>query len=203
MRRVWPLIGAAAVLALAWLASVHHHVAGWERHVAIWFNAAPDWVARILGPIMRLGTLLGAAIVALVAALVCGVRRGVLVLLSALLAYGLARWVKDIVDRGRPVEFIAHMHVREGNGIGLGFVSGHTAVAFAAATALAPALPRWGKVLAFTLAALVGVGRMVYGVHFPLDVVGGAALGVLCGSLVLLGDAVAHDRRHHAQPEDG
>ena len=36
-----------------------------------------------------------------------------------------------------------------------------------------------------TLAAtMVGVSRIVYGVHFPLDVVGGAALGIMCGCVV-------------------
>jgi undecaprenyl-diphosphatase len=38
--------------------------------------------------------------------------------------------------------------------------------------------------VAYALATLVGLARIVYGVHFPLDVVGGAALGVMCGCVV-------------------
>jgi undecaprenyl-diphosphatase len=66
----------------------------------------------------------------------------------------------------------------------LGFVSGHTTVAFAVATALLPVLPLRGRVIAYALATVVGIARIVYGEHFPLDVVGGAALGIMCGCVV-------------------
>jgi len=203
VRRAWPLVGAAAVFAGACLLVNRHHVAGWERHLTIWFAAAPAWVAHGLWPVMQFGTLLVSVVVAVVAAMAFGVRRGIVVFASAFLAWWLSGFVKDIVARDRPAAFIAGLHVRD-HVVGAGFSSGHTAVAFAVAAALAPALPRGGKVLAFTLASLVGVARMVYGVHFPLDVVGGAAFGIMCGALVsLLGDAVAHDRRDHAQAEHG
>ena len=52
------------------------------------------------------------------------------------------------------------------------------------ATVLAPVLPRWGRVVAFALATLVGVARVVYGAHLPLDVVGGACLGIVIGCVV-------------------
>jgi undecaprenyl-diphosphatase len=34
------------------------------------------------------------------------------------------------------------------------------------------------------LAGLVGLSRIVVGVHYPLDIVGGALLGALCGILL-------------------
>jgi membrane-associated phospholipid phosphatase len=34
------------------------------------------------------------------------------------------------------------------------------------------------------LATLVGVTRIVYGAHLPLDVVGGACLGIMIGCVV-------------------
>jgi undecaprenyl-diphosphatase len=100
------------------------------------------------------------------------------------MAWYLAKLVKDAVERGRPVQFIDDLDVRDGDAAGLGFVSGHAAVAFAVATALLPVLPRWGRVTAYLVATLVATARVVHGVHFPLDVIGGACLGIMCGSVV-------------------
>jgi undecaprenyl-diphosphatase len=58
------------------------------------------------------------------------------------------------------------------------FPSGHATVAFACATALALAVPRLVLPL-FALAALVAWSRVYVGVHYPLDVLAGAALGVV------------------------
>ena len=58
------------------------------------------------------------------------------------------------------------------------FPSGHAATSFAAATILAFAFPRLWPLL-FTLAAAIAFSRVYVGVHYPLDVVAGAVLGVL------------------------
>jgi undecaprenyl-diphosphatase len=49
------------------------------------------------------------------------------------------------------------------------------------------------------LAALVGVSRVSVGVHWPVDVVGGAILGTLVGFLVL----ALHKRREARKPAAG
>ncbi|HEX3686684.1 MAG TPA: phosphatase PAP2 family protein [Gaiellaceae bacterium] len=64
------------------------------------------------------------------------------------------------------------------------FPSGHSATAFACATVIAWAAPRLA-VPAFVLAALVAWSRVYVGVHWPLDVLGGAALGVLVATALL------------------
>ena len=88
--------------------------------------------------------------------------------------------VKRVVAAGGPRP-VARRELRE-HASGLGYVSGHTAVAFALATVLAPSLPRsWRRSAVFAAASVVGFARIYSGAHLPLDVVGGAGLGLLCG----------------------
>ena len=63
------------------------------------------------------------------------------------------------------------------------FPSGHSTVAFACATVLALSVPRlrWPLV---ALAALIAFSRVYVGVHYPFDVLAGAALGMAIGLAV-------------------
>jgi undecaprenyl-diphosphatase len=57
------------------------------------------------------------------------------------------------------------------------FPSGHAATSFAAATVLSFARPRWAPAF-YLLALAIGFSRVYDGVHYPLDIVGGAVFGV-------------------------
>ncbi len=58
------------------------------------------------------------------------------------------------------------------------FPSGHTSVAFGLATSLSLHYPKWYVVVpSFAWAGLTGYSRMYLGVHYPTDVLAGAALG--------------------------
>ena len=61
------------------------------------------------------------------------------------------------------------------------FPSGHTATAFSLATSVSITYPKW-YVIAPTAAWACGVGlaRINQGVHYPSDVLTGAAIGVGC-----------------------
>ena len=60
------------------------------------------------------------------------------------------------------------------------FPSGHTANALAVAVVLGTFLPKL-RFFLFPLAVLISISRIYVGAHYPSDVIGGAALGVIIG----------------------
>jgi len=80
------------------------------------------------------------------------------------------------------------------------FPSGHASVSFACATVIAWASPRLA-LPAYVLAAAIAFSRVYVGVHWPLDVLGGAALGTLVATALL---RLARDPRRlrPARPAD-
>ncbi len=59
-------------------------------------------------------------------------------------------------------------------------------IAFGVVTLLRPYLGRWWRVVVLAAAVLDSVARVYLGAHAPLDVVGGAALGVVLGAVLCL-----------------
>jgi undecaprenyl-diphosphatase len=97
--------------------------------------------------------------------------------LGAGLALLCAQVVSRAVDRPRPfVADPAGVHLFAKHAADAGFPSDHATAAFAIATALALRDRRWGGVV-LVLATVLAVGRVALGVHYPSDVLAGAALG--------------------------
>jgi len=65
-----------------------------------------------------------------------------------------------------------------------GFPSGHTTNAFTVATVIWSRYAAW-RVPFVLLAIATGVSMIILGLHFPSDVIGGAFLGIFCGTFVL------------------
>jgi len=103
-----------------------------------------------------------------------------------------AEWLKVLVRRRRPILYTSDAAAAAGvRASQMSMPSGHTALAFAAATSYLVLsarehLPdrRRNAVLLYAGAVGVGALRVAAGKHFPTDVIAGAALGSAIGWLV-------------------
>ncbi len=89
--------------------------------------------------------------------------------------------LKYIVNRQRPYERYPDRIHPFSTESSPSFPSGHTSSAFALATSLSVRYPKWYVIAPSALwACSVGVSRMNEGVHYPTDVLAGAAIGAGC-----------------------
>lgn len=111
-------------------------------------------------------------------------------LLAVAAADGIANVLKSAVGEHRPRGTHPLVAIPHSDS----FPSGHAATAFAGATVLAALLPRAAPAF-YLLAVAIAYSRLYVGVHFPLDVAAGAAIGAATALLLL---AVA--RRRSGRP---
>ncbi len=175
---------AAGVLVGAGVAA-GRNVGDGERRFFELVNRRPAWLEYLLWLPMQLGSLWGPFAVGAVAWWrLRSWRAAVGAVATGVVAWQLAKAVKAVVERGRPLDELDDVVRRIGTPReGLGFVSGHSAVSAALATTMAPYLPRSGRLALVLAAAVVGAARIHVAAHLPLDVVGGAALGVVVGQV--------------------
>ena len=91
--------------------------------------------------------------------------------------------LKNLVRRIRPCDINDAVRLLIPYPSDYSFPSGHTAVSFAAASALYFAGEKYLWKAALVLAAFIAFSRMYLYVHYPTDILGGALLGILCGYL--------------------
>ena len=162
------------------------------------FRAANDAANGLRIPVrmvMQAGTFATVPSVAALLALTGRRRIATEVAVGGTAAWLLAKGAKPLAGRPRPDRVLRHVRTRERIGGDLGWVSGHTAVSTTLALTLAPAVPPSARPLLAGVAATTAFGRMYVGAHLPLDLVGGAGLGMMIAAAVrAFGDRAADGR---------
>jgi len=111
-------------------------------------------------------------------------RAALAAVLSAGVALAIGKVISELVDRARPFVVDPHgVHLFSSHAADPGFPSDHATGAFAVAMAIYLRNRLWGGI-ALVAAAVLSVGRVAIGVHFPSDVLAGAVLG--CGVALVL-----------------
>jgi len=165
-----------------------------ERAAFHTVNGLPDWLYSPMLLFQYLGVLAMPLVVAVGALAFRRWRLAAALVLVVPLKLALERVVKLLVERERPGTTVPDAVLRGVHPAGLSFVSGHAIITFAIAGLLGLVLPRRWAVVAFVLATLNGVARVYLGAHNPLDVVGGAAVGLAIAAVLDLVLDVARDR---------
>jgi len=203
--RAWAaglLAGVGAVLFAAAAVVLKAGATGWDVSLFRILNEVPPAVASVLTPLSYLFRPVGiVVVVVLISGYVVAWTRSVLPVaagaVAAGVAWALANLAKAIADRPRPYQVVADAVLRQQPAHGTSFPSSHTAVTVAVVIALLPFLPRVLAGAAIAYAGLVGWSRVYLGVHYPLDVLAGAGIGVAVGGAVLLAVGVL---LHRAAP---
>ncbi|MEK6589276.1 MAG: phosphatase PAP2 family protein [Nitrospinota bacterium] len=120
-------------------------------------------------------------------------RKNFILMLSSLLLGGIViHMLKEMIDRPRPLSDMAGL-IKEGkvhiNVIfeplrQASFPSGHSQTIFTVVTVLSYIYRRYIFIL-FFIASLSAISRVYIGVHYPLDVLAGGAIGVLVSIIMV------------------
>ena len=181
-------VGAGALAAAT--ATAVRGVPRWDTEGFAALNGGHDRLQYVLWGPMQLGAL-GSPLIIAGVRLVRGDRSGAMRTAAA----GSAAWIgakvlKKAVGRARPAEHVPTTLRIGAADTGLGYPSGHAAVAVTVAQIGLAGLP--AEPFHAAVPVVVGVSRIHVGAHFPLDVIGGWALGAVCVAVVDgLGDVIA------------
>lgn len=178
------LIATAGLLVAAGLLANARTPWSAERTIGQWVFDLPDWTTTPLEVVMQAGTTLAIFLVTAGLVVVGRHRAALAAALAGLGAWLVSNMLKAWVDRPRPTHATLGRTPREVVD-NAAWPSSHATIAFALAAVLllTVARDRIGRALVATVAVLTAVARVHLGVHWTLDVIGGAALGALAALL--------------------
>ncbi len=164
------------------LLQLDSHLLTWITGHRIGLLDGPMWLISVVGR----GGMVWLAIGAALAIAKRLPPRGLLQLvLAILMASVLADQIlKPLINRERPFAHLTELRVIGGHPESSSFPSGHSANAFAGATTLSVLVPG-AQAVWWPLAVVIAFSRVYLGVHHPLDVVGGAIVGLASAAIAL------------------
>ncbi len=112
-------------------------------------------------------------------------KHGIMIVLGVLLAALTGELVlKHLVQRVRPCNVNSLVPMLIARPADFSFPSGHTSASFAATVVMWKANKKLG-IAALLLAVLIAFSRLYLFVHYPTDILAGAALGLACGMIAV------------------
>ncbi len=199
-RADWYALGSGLAVTTAAAVAAAGTVPAWEIGVFRAVNDLPHEPQWALWPLQQSGMALAVPVGALLLSRLARSWWPPLILLAAasVLGWGAANVIRELVGRPRPASLLAHVQL--GYDVptsGAAFPSGHMIVVVMLAMVLAPYLSSRVAWSLAVLAPAVALARMYVGAHLPLELLGGAALGVVVGSVVNLVAGISAP--HHAE----
>lgn len=163
-----------------------------EGNILLWIQE--NLRCAFLTPVMRVITTLGNAgifwiVLTLILLIFRRTRRlGVYCAASMLLTLLVVNVaIKPLAARTRPYELIQGLEILVSRPHDYSFPSGHSANSLTCAWTLFRLAPKRYGVPALVLAILIALSRLYVGVHFPTDVLAGAAIGIAMSEVAMTG----------------
>ncbi len=158
-----------------------------ERPIFDSINSLPNIFDGVMYAVTQFGGAGSVLLWMLAAYLLINKRAAFMVGGAGMLGWYSAKIFKALIGRGRPEALLETLNLYADKQIGgFGFPSGHATFAATCATVLYYQVDRSYRKYLLMIAFAVGISRIYLGAHFPLDIVGGWALGAFIGSLVCL-----------------
>ncbi len=180
------------------IASRSADMTAWETKLFLNIYNWPDFLLPVFLVITQFGSVYALGMLLLFYFVAKRYHIVLRMLMSGLLAYLLSGFAKDMWGRLRPHDFLLDIISRDYIVRGPGFPSGHTALAVALALTIGHYLPRKYRWSVPVIILGVALSRIYLGVHAPLDIIGGFAIGWFSYALfrhVRLQD-ISYARRH-------
>ncbi len=174
------LLGVGLVVLVASAALVlNRRLDGWELHV---FRSINNWPESLYYPFVAATILpqsLWIAVISVIGAFLAKTYRLAWQLAASIfIGYAMTFALKHFIGRARPFDLVGDVHQRISES-GMGFTSGHAMIITIIALSVWPYLPKGWRWLVLVLIPAMALSRVYLGVHSPLDVVGGVAVGVI------------------------
>lgn len=194
------LLAAISLFIITAIASTAKEIAAWEIDLFHLIYNLPGFLHPIFFVVTQLGSIFMLGFLLIFYLLKKHYHIVIRLLMSGTLAYLVAGFAKDIWGRERPTELLVNIANLDYIVRGPGFPSGHMALATALALTIGHYLPRKYHWLVVAWIVGVGLSRMYLGIHFPLDVLGGFAIG--WGSYAIFRHVRLYDVRFKKRASD-